>query len=63
MKLTEELKGKLENASEEEAKKILEETKKDVEEAGVILDDAELDKAAGGGGGYPQPMGKDIPFR
>ena len=62
MKLTEELKGKLENASEEEAKKILEETKKEVEEAGVILDDAELDKAAGGGGGYPQPMGKDIPF-
>lgn len=48
MKLTDELKGKLENASEEEAKKILEETKKDVEDAGVILDDAELDKAAGG---------------
>ena len=48
MKLTEELKGKLENASEDEVKKILEETKKEVEEAGVILDDAELDQAAGG---------------
>ena len=49
MRLTEELKGKLENASEEETRKILEATKKNVEDAGVILDDAELDKAAGGG--------------
>ena len=57
MKLTDELKGKLENASEEEAKKILEETKKDVEDAGVILDDAELDKAAGGAA-Y-EPLSKD----
>ncbi len=48
MKLTDELKGKLENASEEEAKKILEETKKDVEDAGVILDDEDLDQIAGG---------------
>lgn len=48
MKLTEELKGKLENASEEEIRKILEATKKNVEDAGVILDDAELDQAAGG---------------
>ena len=48
MRLTEELKGKLENASEEETRKILEATKKNVEDAGVILDDAELDKAAGG---------------
>ncbi|MCR5098978.1 MAG: hypothetical protein K6B14_08520 [Lachnospiraceae bacterium] len=49
MKLTDELKGKLENAaSEEEAKKILGEAKKSVEDAGVILDDDELDKAAGG---------------
>ena len=48
MKLTEELKGKLENASEEETRKILEATKKNVEDAGVILDDAELDQAAGG---------------
>ncbi len=61
MKLTEELKGKLENASEEEAKKILEATKKNVEEAGVILDDAELDKAAGGSG-YPAYLGKNAPF-
>ena len=51
MKLTNELKGKLENAkSKEEAKKIIDETKKDVEEAGIILDDADLDQVAGGGG-------------
>ena len=49
MKLTDELKGKLESAaSEEEAKKILGEAKKSMEAAGVILDDAELDQAAGG---------------
>ena len=46
MEFTDNLKGKLEEAkSEEEAKKILEETKKNVEDAGVVLDDAELDKA------------------
>ena len=50
MKITDELKGKLENAgSAEEAKKILGRTKEAVEDAGVILDDAELDQAAGGG--------------
>ena len=49
MKLTNELKGKLENAkTEEEAKKIIDETKKDVEDAGIILDDEDLDKVAGG---------------
>ena len=49
MKLTDELKGKLANASsEEEAKKILGETKKKVESAGVLLGDDELDKVAGG---------------
>ena len=49
MKLTEELKGKLENAgSAEEARKILGKTREAVEEAGIILDDAELDQAAGG---------------
>ena len=42
MELSKELKEKLKKAeSEEEAKKIL-------EEAGVILDDTELDQAAGG---------------
>ena len=42
MELSKELKEKLENAkTEEEAKKIL-------EEAGVVLDDTELDQAAGG---------------
>ncbi len=49
MKITDELKEKLEGAkNEEEAKKIIEETKKNAEEAGVVLDDSELDKAAGG---------------
>ena len=49
MKLTDELQNKLGNArSEDEVKKILGETKQNVEEAGVILDDAELDQVAGG---------------
>ena len=49
MKLTDELQNKLGNAkSEDEVKKILGETKKNVEEAGLILDDAELDQVAGG---------------
>ena len=49
MEFTEDLKGKLNGAkTEEEAKEIIEETKKNVEDAGVVLDDAELDKAAGG---------------
>ena len=42
MELTKELKEKLEKAeTKEEAKKI-------IEEAGLILDDAELDQVAGG---------------
>ena len=49
MKLTDELQNKLGNAkSEDEVKKILGETKKNVEDAGVILDDAELDQVSGG---------------
>ncbi len=53
MELTENLKKKLGGAqSEEEVKEIIGETKKNVEEAGVILDDADLDEAAGGGGFY-----------
>ena len=44
MEVAKELKEKLENAkTEEEAKKI-------IEEAGVVLDDAELDQVAGGAG-------------
>ena len=50
MKITEKLKAKLDNAvSAEEAEKILAETKKGVEDAGIILDDAELNEAVGGG--------------
>ena len=50
MQLTGELKEKVEKAeNKEEAKKILGETKQNVEEAGVILDDEDLDKIAGGG--------------
>ena len=49
MQFTNDLKGKLEDAkNEEEVKSIIENTKKNVEAAGVILDDADLDKAAGG---------------
>ncbi len=49
MKLTDELQNKIGNAkSEDEVKKILGETKQNVEDAGVILDDAELDQVAGG---------------
>ena len=51
MKLTDELKKKIDNAkSEEEVKSILEEFKGGVEEAGLILNDEELDSVAGGGG-------------
>ena len=48
MKLTEDLKKKMGGASEEEVKTILAETKKNVENAGIILDDAELDQVAAG---------------
>ena len=49
MELTKELKEKLENAkTEEEAKKIL-------EEAGITLDDEELDQVAGGFDFFNEP--------
>ena len=49
MELTNKLKGKINEAgSEEEVKDILAKTKQNVEDAGIILDDSELDKAAGG---------------
>ena len=49
MKFTDELKNKIDNAgTEEEARNILSEVKNEAENAGIILDDAELDKAAGG---------------
>ena len=51
MKLTDDLKKKLETAqSKEEAEAILAEAKKAAEDAGVILDDAEMDQVAGGMG-------------
>ena len=51
MKLTDKLQNKLENAkSEDEVKKILGETKQNVEEAGLTLDDDEVDQVAGGAG-------------
>ena len=53
MEFTDTLKRKIENAgTEEEVRNIIEETKKNVADAGVILNDAELDIAAGG-----DPMG------
>ena len=49
MKLTDELKKKIDTAaSEKEVKTILDGVKGGVEAAGIILDDAELDLAAGG---------------
>lgn len=48
MEFTNDLKKKFENAqNKEEAQAIIDETKKGVEVAGVILDDEDLDKAAG----------------
>lgn len=49
MKLTDELKKKIDNAaSDEEVKAILENVKGGAEAAGIILDDEELDQASGG---------------
>ena len=49
MKLTDQIKEKIDNAkSEEEAKTILESVKDGAEKAGVILDDDELEKVSGG---------------
>lgn len=49
MRLTENLKEKLGEAkTEEEVRKILQETKKNVEESGILLDDDELNMASGG---------------
>ena len=49
MEFTDTLKTKIKTArTEEEVKNIIEETRKNVADAGVILNDAELDNAAGG---------------
>lgn len=49
MKLTDELKKKIDTAaSEKEVKDILENVKGGAEAAGIILDDEELDQASGG---------------
>ena len=58
MELTNELKEKLEGAqSKEEAEAILAEAKKGIDNAGVILDEAELDQVAGGTGWFGQCSG------
>ncbi len=50
MKLTDQIKEKIDNAkSEEEVKAILENVREGAENAGLILDDEDLDKASGGG--------------
>ena len=55
MKFTKKIKDKIDNAkSEEEVKSILEDVKGGAEEAGVILDDEDLDKVAGGFGHLPK---------
>jgi len=49
MKLTDQIKEKIDNAkSEEEVKTILENVKEGAEDAGLILDDEDLDRASGG---------------
>jgi hypothetical protein len=49
MELTDKIKEKIDNAkSEKEVKTILENVKGGVEDAGVILDDEEMDQVAGG---------------
>ncbi len=49
MQLTNELKNKLNNAkTKEEAEMILATAKKNIEAAGIILNDEELNKVAGG---------------
>ena len=59
MEFTNDLKKKLEGAqNQEEAQAIIDETKKGVEAAGVILDDEDLDKAAGGFTHLPSEPGK-----
>ena len=50
MELTKKVKEKLEGIqTEAEAKAIIEEVKKEAEEAGIVLDDKDLDEVAGGG--------------
>ena len=49
MKLSDDLKKKLESAqTKEEAEAIIAEIKKAAEDAGIIIDEAELDQVAGG---------------
>ena len=49
MKLTDELKKKIDNAtSDEEVQAILGDVKDGAEDAGIILDDEEMDQVAGG---------------
>ena len=57
MKLTDQIKEKIDNAkSEEEVKTILENVKEGAEDAGLILDDEDLDRASGGWEGFiPKP--------
>ena len=59
MEFTDTLKTKIKTArTEEEVKNIIEETRKNVADAGVILNDAELDNAAGGDATRPGQPGK-----
>ncbi len=51
MKHTDQIKEKIDNAkSEEEVKNILENVKEGAEDAGLILDDEDLDRVSGGRG-------------
>ncbi len=48
MKLTDQIKEKIDNAKSEEVKTILENVGEGAEDAGLILDDEDLDRASGG---------------
>ena len=50
MKLTNELKNKLNHATPDEAKTILAETKQNVQDTEIVLEDKELDEVSGGSG-------------
>ena len=62
MKLTDQIKEKIDNAkSEEEVKTILENVKEGAEDAGLILDDEDLDRASGGREYFiPKPKKRDM---
>ena len=61
MKLTDQIKEKIDNAKSEEVKTILENVKEGAEDAGLILDDEDLDRVSGGREYFiPKPKKRDM---